>query len=45
VFTLLALPVWYTTVEDLGQALLRLLPRRSAAAPSLALPREAVLSA
>ncbi|HBP17195.1 MAG TPA: hypothetical protein DEA08_05280 [Planctomycetes bacterium] len=45
VFTLLALPVWYTTVEDLGQALLRLLPRRSAQAPRLELPREAVLSA
>jgi HAE1 family hydrophobic/amphiphilic exporter-1 len=28
VFTLLALPVWYTTLEDVGTAVLRALPRR-----------------
>ncbi len=27
-FTLLALPVWYTTLEDVGAAVLRALPRR-----------------
>jgi hypothetical protein len=29
VFTLLALPVWYTTLEDVGTAILRALPRRN----------------
>jgi len=28
-FTLLGLPVWYTTVEDMGSLLLRVLPRRA----------------
>jgi hypothetical protein len=28
-FTLLALPVWYTALEDAGAALLRALPRRT----------------
>ena len=28
-FTLLALPVWYTTLEDVGAAILSALPRRS----------------
>jgi len=28
IFTLLALPVWYTTLEDVGSAILRALPRR-----------------
>ena len=28
-FTLLALPVWYTTVEDVGSVLVRLGPRRA----------------
>ncbi len=31
-FTLLALPVWYTTVEDIGSVLVRLGPRRPGAA-------------
>jgi Cu/Ag efflux pump CusA len=29
-FTLLALPVWYTALEDIGVAVLRALPIRSA---------------
>jgi HAE1 family hydrophobic/amphiphilic exporter-1 len=42
VFTLLALPVWYTTVEDFGSLLARLFPRlRRRGRP--ALPRDAVL--
>jgi hypothetical protein len=28
-FTLIALPVWYTTIEDLGQLLAGLLPTRA----------------
>ena len=28
IFTLIALPVWYTTVEDVGSVLARFLPRR-----------------
>lgn len=28
IFTLVALPVWYTTVEDVGSVLARMLPRR-----------------
>ncbi len=34
-FTLVGLPVWYTTLEDLGVAMRRALPRRvvAAAAP------------
>ena len=31
-FTLIALPVWYTTVEDVGSVLARFFPRRPAAA-------------
>jgi HAE1 family hydrophobic/amphiphilic exporter-1 len=29
VFTLVGLPVWYTTLEDLGRALARALPKRA----------------
>jgi len=41
-FTLLALPVWYTTVEDIGSVLARLLPRRSGRR-RLPIPEGAVL--
>lgn len=34
VFTLLALPVWYATLEDVGLAFLRSLPRRRASSTS-----------
>ena len=33
-FTLLALPVWYTTVEDIGSVLVRLGPRRGSKRPA-----------
>jgi len=43
IFTLLALPVWYTTLEDLGSVLWRALPRRAAGrAPTL--PQRGVLA-
>jgi HAE1 family hydrophobic/amphiphilic exporter-1 len=42
-FTLVALPVWYTAVEDLGSALLRLLPRPAAGVPTIPSPGRAVL--
>jgi HAE1 family hydrophobic/amphiphilic exporter-1 len=38
IFTLLALPVWQSAIEDLGAFLVRLLPRRVLAAPSVATP-------
>jgi HAE1 family hydrophobic/amphiphilic exporter-1 len=41
-FTLVALPVWYTTVEDLGALLLRLLPHRTGRAARFRLPGGAV---
>ena len=42
VFTLIALPVWYTTIEDLGQLLAGLLPTR--VVPSrLHVPRASVI--
>ena len=41
VFTLVALPVWYTTVEDVGSVLARFLPQiRSKRAP---VPRGGIL--
>ena len=43
IFTLLAMPVWYTTVEDLGSLAYRALPRR-AAGRRLPVPRQGVLS-
>lgn len=43
VFTLLALPVWYTAVEDIGSILLRLLPRPIRSAGRL-WPRGSVLA-
>jgi HAE1 family hydrophobic/amphiphilic exporter-1 len=42
-FTLLALPVWYTTLEDVGAAVLRALPTRSSGR-RLSLPRGSVLA-
>ena len=42
IFTLLALPVWYTTIEDLGSVIARLVPRRRGGA-RLRWPRGAVL--
>jgi HAE1 family hydrophobic/amphiphilic exporter-1 len=43
-FTLIALPVWYTAVEDVGSVLLRLLPRRAARSRATSrLPKGGVL--
>ncbi len=42
-FTLLALPVWYTTLEDVGAAVLRALPTRSSGR-RLSLPSGSVLA-
>jgi HAE1 family hydrophobic/amphiphilic exporter-1 len=42
-FTLLALPVWYTTLEDVGAAVLRALPIRSSGRATKR-PEESVLS-
>jgi len=42
VFTLIALPVWYTTIEDLGQLLAGLLPTRAVPA-RLHVPRASVI--
>jgi HAE1 family hydrophobic/amphiphilic exporter-1 len=42
-FTLLALPVWYTTLEDVGAAVLRALPIRSSGRATKQ-PEESVLS-
>ncbi|MEM7198658.1 MAG: efflux RND transporter permease subunit [Planctomycetota bacterium] len=42
IFTLLALPVWYTTVEDVGSILRRMLPRLARGA--FPWPRDAVLA-
>ena len=44
IFTLLALPVWYTTVEDLGSLAARAFPRRAAEAKRLPVPRRGVLA-
>ncbi len=42
IFTLIALPVWYTTIEDLGQLLAGLLPTR-AVPYRLRIPRASVI--
>jgi hypothetical protein len=42
VFTLIALPVWYTTIEDLGRLLVGLLPPRIVPA-RLHIPRTSVI--
>jgi HAE1 family hydrophobic/amphiphilic exporter-1 len=44
IFTLLALPVWYTALEDIGNAVLRALPRRQPKDRPSALAHSAVLS-
>ncbi len=43
IFTLLALPVWYTTLEDVGAAVLRALPRRLSGG-GIKLPEGSVLA-
>ena len=43
-FTLLALPVWYTTLEDVGAAILSSLPRRSSGGRRATVPKGGVLS-
>jgi HAE1 family hydrophobic/amphiphilic exporter-1 len=43
IFTLLALPVWYTTLEDMGTAVLAALPRRMGGRRGTANPK-AVMS-
>ena len=42
IFTLIALPVWYTTIEDLGQLLAGLLPTHAVPA-RLHVPRASVI--
>ena len=42
IFTLLALPVWYTTVEDIGSLLARLFPRLRLKG-SIRVPQDGVL--
>jgi len=43
IFTLLALPVWYTTLEDVGTAFLNALPRRTSGRRAT-VPRRGVLA-
>jgi len=43
-FTLLALPVWYTALEDVGAAILRSLPRRASGFRRITLPKGGVLA-
>ena len=43
IFTLLALPVWYTTIEDIGAIILRLFPRWRRAEGKLGFPKGGVL--
>jgi HAE1 family hydrophobic/amphiphilic exporter-1 len=44
IFTLLALPVWYTTLEDVGAAILSSLPRRSSGGRRATPPKGGVLA-
>ena len=44
IFTLLALPVWYTALEDVGSILRRALPRRAEGARRVRLPKGSVLA-
>ena len=42
IFTLLALPVWYTTLEDVGAAIRRALPTRAPGGDRIRLPKATV---
>jgi hypothetical protein len=42
-FTLIALPVWYSTVEDVGSILARLFPSRRKAPSRVRFPKDGVL--
>ncbi len=44
IFTLLALPVWYTTLEDVGAAVLHALPKRSSGHPPVRISKGGVLA-